>query len=340
MPAALILDCEGARPTVDERALFRDADPWGFILFARHCQSAEDVRALCEDLRETVGRDAPVFIDQEGGRVARMKAPAFPAHPPMAVFGALWRVNPAQAIAAAKLNAFLLGRLVSDLGVDVDCVPMLDVRQPDADKAVIGDRALAEEADIVTALGSALIEGLIDGGALPVIKHMPGHGRATVDSHHDLPRVDASREALRAVDFAPFRALRHAPIGMTAHVVYEAYDAELCGTMSRTIIDDVIRGQIGFEGLLVSDDLKMKALGGPVGERVSQCLAAGVDIACACNFSFAEKIEAAQTAWPLAGAALVRADAALARRKSPVLRGETAGDYERLAAMIAPALVA
>ncbi len=340
MPAALILDCESARPTSDERALFRDADPWGFILFARHCQSAEDVRALCSELRETVGRNAPVFIDQEGGRVARMKAPAFPAHPPMAVFGALWRKNPEQAIAAARLNAFLLGRLVSDLGVDVDCVPMLDVRQPDADKAVIGDRALADETEIVTALGRAVIEGLIEGGALPVIKHMPGHGRATVDSHHDLPRVATSREALRAVDFAPFRALRDAPIGMTAHVVYEAYDAERCGTMSKTIIDGVIRGEIGFDGLLVSDDLKMKALGGPVGERVSRCLAAGVDIACACNFSFEEKIEAANAAGQLVGAAQARADAALARRRGPVLRAETSGDYERLAAMIAPALVA
>lgn len=332
---ALILDCEGARPSADERRLFRDVDPWGFILFARHCQSPEDVRALCAELRDCVGRDAPIFIDQEGGRVARMKAPAFPAHPPMSVFGALWREDPEKAKAAARLNARLIGRLVSDLGVDVDCVPMLDVRQPDADKAVIGDRALDEEAAIVAALGRAVMEGLIEGGALPVIKHMPGHGRATVDSHHHLPRVSASKEALRAVDFAPFKALAHAPIGMTAHVVYEAYDAERCGTMSPVIVGEVIRGEIGFDGLLVSDDLKMRALGGPVGDRVAGALAAGVDVACCCNFSFAEMVEAADAAPPLSGKALARAEAALARRPGTILRADTGPDYERLAAMIA-----
>ncbi len=337
---ALILDCEGARPSPDERALFRDADPWGFILFARHCQSAENVRALCAELRDCVGRAAPIFIDQEGGRVARMKAPAFPAHPPMSVFGALWREDPERAKAAARLNARLIGRLVSDLGVDVDCVPMLDVRQPDADKAVIGDRALAEEAAIVAALGRAVLEGVIEGGALPVIKHMPGHGRATVDSHHHLPRVSAPREALRAVDFAPFRALKDAPIGMTAHVVYEAYDAERCGTMSPVIVGDVIRGEIGFDGLLVSDDLKMKALGGTVAARVAGCLEAGVDIACCCNFSFDEKIEAVSAASALAGRARARAAAALEMRPAAVLRTDTGPDYERLAAMIAPAMTA
>jgi beta-N-acetylhexosaminidase len=331
---ALILDCEGARPSPDERALYRDADPWGFILFARHCPSAEHVRALCDELRDCVGRDAPIFIDQEGGRVARMKAPVFPPHPPMAVFGALWREDPDKAVAAARVNARLIGRLISDLGVDVDCVPMLDVRQHAADKDVIGDRALDGDAAVVAALGRAVMEGLMEGGALPVIKHMPGHGRATVDSHHHLPRVDASKEALRAVDFAPFRALADAPIGMTAHVVYEAYDAERCGTLSPVIVNDVIRGEIGFDGLLVSDDLKMKALGGPVRERVEGALGAGVDIACCCNFSFAEMVEAADAARPLAGKALARAEAALARRPGPVLRADTAGDYQRLAAML------
>ncbi len=333
---ALILDCEGARPTPDERALFRDADPWGFILFARHCQSAEDVRAICAELRDCVGRNAPVFVDQEGGRVARMKAPVFPAHPPMGAFGALWREDPERAKAAARLNARLIGRLVSDLGADVDCVPMLDVRQPAADKDVIGDRALAGDAGAVAALGRAVIEGLMEGGALPVIKHMPGHGRATVDSHHHLPRVDASREKLRAVDFAPFRALNDAPIGMTAHVIYEAYDPDRCGTLSPVIVGEVIRGEIGFDGLLVSDDLKMKALGGPVGERVSACLDAGVDIACCCNFSFEQMVEAVEAARPLTGKALARAEAALARRPSSVLRADTGPDYERLAALLAP----
>ncbi|MGD9801307.1 MAG: glycoside hydrolase family 3 N-terminal domain-containing protein [Parvularculaceae bacterium] len=340
MARAIILDCEGARPTADEKALYRDADPWGFILFARHCQSAEDVRAVCGDLRDSVGRDAPILIDQEGGRVARMKPPVFPAHPAPAVFGRLWKLDPKKAVEAARLNAMLIGRLCSDLGVNVDCVPMLDVPQIDSDKVVIGDRAIATHVDQVIALGRAVIDGLMDGGALPVIKHLPGHGRATVDSHYALPRVVASARDLRETDFAPFKALRDAPIGMTAHIVYDAFDAERCGTMSKTIIADVIRGEIGFDGLLLSDDLKMQALGGPVGERVKGAIEAGVDIACCCNFSFNEMAEAAAAAPVLAGEALARADSALGAARAPALRADTTKDYERLAGLIKPALVA
>ncbi|NWG91166.1 MAG: glycoside hydrolase family 3 protein [Parvularculaceae bacterium] len=340
MPRALILDCEGARPTADEKALFRDADPWGFILFARHCPSSEEARALSTELRDCVGRDAPILIDQEGGRVARMKPPAFPEHPAPAVFGRLFKLDPAKALEAAHLNARLIGRLVSDAGVSIDCAPMLDVPQVDSDRTVIGDRALATHPDQIIALGRAVIDGLMEGGALPVIKHMPGHGRATVDSHYDLPRVVASKRDLRNVDFAPFKALAAAPIGMTAHIVYEAFDAERCGTMSPTIINDVIRGEIGFDGLLLSDDLKMQALGGPVGARVSDCLAAGVDIACCCNFSLAEKAEAAAHAVELSGLSLARAERALAARPTTILRSDTAKDYERLAGLIRPALVA
>lgn len=340
MPRALILDCEGARPTADEKALYRDADPWGFILFARHCPSADDVAALCAELRDCVGREAPILIDQEGGRVARMKAPIFPAHPAPATFGRLWKLDPSKAVEAARLNAMLIGRMCSDIGVNIDCIPMLDVPQLDSDKTVIGDRALATHADQVIALGRAVIEGLMEGGALPVIKHMPGHGRATVDSHYGLPHVVASKRDLADIDFAPFRALNDAPIGMTAHIVYEAYDREHCATMSKTIIGDVIRGDIGFDGLLLSDDLKMQALGGPIGARVSDCLAAGVDIACCCNFSLAQMIEAADAAPVLAGKPLERADKALSRAGKPVLRGDTARDYERLAGLIKPALVA
>ncbi len=340
MARALILDCEGARPTADEKAFYRDADPWGFILFARHCPSAEHVAALCAELRECVGRDAPVLIDQEGGRVARMKPPVFPEHPAPAVFGRLWKLDPKKAIEAARLNARLIGRMCSDLGVNIDCVPMLDVPQLDSDKVVIGDRAIATHVDQVIALGRAVIDGLMEGGALPVIKHLPGHGRATVDSHYGLPRVVASKRDLREMDFPPFKALNDAPIGMTAHIVYEAYDAEFCGTMSRTIVADVIRGEIGFDGLLLSDDLKMKALGGPVGERVKGAIRAGVDIACCCNFSLAEMIEAAGAAPVLGGKALERADRALGMAPKSVLRGDKAEDYERLAGLIKPALVA
>lgn len=340
MTSALILDCEGARPTSEEKTLFRDADPWGFILFARHCPSAEEVRDLCTELRDCVGRAAPILIDQEGGRVARMKAPAFPAHPAPAVFGKLWRLDPKKAVEAARLNAMLIGRMVSDLGVTIDCVPMLDVPQLDSDQTVIGDRAIATHPEQVAALGRATIEGLMDGGALPVIKHMPGHGRATVDSHYHLPRVVASKRDLREIDFAPFRALKDAPIGMTAHVVYEAFDPDRCGTMSPVIVRDIIRGEIGFDGLLLSDDLKMQALGGPVGDRVRDCIAAGVDIACCCNFSFEQKVEAAEAAAPLAGLALARAEGALAAAPRSTLRDDTSKDYERLAGLIRPALVA
>lgn len=340
MARAIILDCEGARPTADEKALYRDADPWGFILFARHCHTADDVRAVCSDLRESVGRDAPILIDQEGGRVARMKPPVFPAHPAPAVFGRLWKLDPKKSVEAARLNAMLIGRMCSDLGVNVDCVPMLDVPQLDSDKIVIGDRAIATHVDQVIALGRAVIDGLMAGGALPVVKHMPGHGRATVDSHYALPRVVASTKDLRETDFAPFRALNDAPIGMTAHIVYDAYDPERCGTMSSTIVNEVIRGEIGFDGLLLSDDLKMQALGGPVGERVRETIAAGVDIACCCNFSIEEMAEAAAAAPDLAGKALERAEKALARAPAAPLRGDTAKDYERLARLIKPALVA
>lgn len=340
MARALIVDCEGARPTADEIAFFRDADPWGFILFARHCPSADGVRAVCDELRSAVGRAAPILVDQEGGRVARMKAPAFPAHPAPAVFGRLWKLDPAKAIEAARLNAMLIGRMISDLGVNIDCAPMLDTPQIDSDKTVIGDRAIATHPDQIIALGRAMIEGLMAGGALPVIKHLPGHGRANVDSHYALPHVVDSKRDLRAVDFAPFRALNAAPIGMTAHVVYETYDATRCGTMSPTIINEVIRGEIGFDNLLLSDDLKMQALGGPMGERVRDCLAAGVDIACCCNFSLAEKIEASAFATELGGKALERADRALAAAPKATLRADVGDDYERLAGLIRPALVA
>lgn len=340
MPSALIFDCEGARPTGEEKSLFRDADPWGFILFARHCASPEAVRDLCAELRECVGRDAPILIDQEGGRVARMKAPVFPAHPAPAIFGRLWKLDPKTAIAAARLNAMLIGRMVSDLGVNVDCAPMLDVPQLDSDQTVIGDRAIATHPEQIAALGRATLEGLLDGGALPVVKHLPGHGRATVDSHYHLPRVVASRRDLREVDFAPFKALRDAPIGMTAHVVYDAYDPDRCATMSPTIINDVIRGEIGFDGLLLSDDLKMQALGGPVGARVRDCLAAGVDVACCCNFSLEQKVEAIAAASPMAGLALERATRALAAAPRPTLRADTAKDYERLTGLLRPAEVA
>jgi beta-N-acetylhexosaminidase len=333
MPSAAVYDCEGARPTPDERAFFRDADPWGFILFARHCESPEAVKRICAELRECVGREAPILIDQEGGRVARMKPPAFPAHVAPAAFGGLWRVSPDLAREAARLNGFLLGRMASDLGVDINCAPMVDVPQSNANLAVIGDRAVAADPEIVGALGRALMDGLLEGGVLPVIKHLPGHGRATVDSHHDLPRVAAAVEDLRRVDFAPFQALKDAPFGMTAHVIYEALDAERPATLSPTVILDVIRGEIGFDGLLLSDDLKMKALGGPVADRAAAALKAGCDIALCCNYSLEDQVATAKTVPRLRGRSAGRADAALKLRRKG-RQSDLAADYQRLAGLL------
>ncbi|WP_425408371.1 beta-N-acetylhexosaminidase [Hyphococcus sp.] len=339
MPTAAIFDCEGPRLSAEEKAFFKDADPWGFILFARHCEDADAIRAHCDELRDCVGRDdAPILIDQEGGRVARMKPPVFPAHPAPAVFGELWKLDPEKANEAAKLNGYLLGRLVSDSGVTVNCVPMLDVPQKDADAQVIGDRAYAKWPDVIAALGEATMDGLMEGGALPVIKHLPGHGRSLCDSHHELPRVCNSQRDLNSVDFQPFKSLRHARMGMTAHIVYETYDAERPATLSPVIVNDVIRGEIGFDGLLFTDDLKMKALGGALSDRITGAYDAGCDIALNCNFSMDEKKQSAAALRPLEGKSAKRAAAALGQMRT-VDRGDTREAYERLNALIKPALV-
>ncbi len=339
MSLAAIFDCEGPRASVEEKAFFKDVDPWGFIVFARHCASADELRAHCDELRACVGReDAPILIDQEGGRVVRMKPPVFPAHPAPAAFGDLWRLDPKAAREASRLNGYLLGRLVSDCGVTVNCIPMLDVPQADADPTVIGDRAYAKHGDIIASLAKAACEGLVEGGALPVIKHLPGHGRALCDSHHQLPRVSARREDLQAVDFAPFHALRDVRMGMTAHVLYEAYDSERCATLSPMIIEEVIRGEIGFDGLLFSDDLKMKALGGSLEARMRDSLAAGGDVALCCNFTMAEKLEVTKGAGALSGKSATRAAAALDQLQA-VERGDTSEAYSRLQALLAPVLV-
>lgn len=335
-PTAAVFDCEGPRMNAEEAAFFRDVDPFGFIVFARHCQSADDLRAHCDELREAVGReDVPILIDQEGGRVARMKPPAFPAHPPPAVFGALRRLDPAKAREASRLNGFLLGRMVSDCGVTVNCIPMLDVPQIDSDPVVIGDRVYARRADLVAELAREAATGLIEGGALPVIKHMPGHGRALCDSHYELPVVEASRRDLQEADFAPFRELNDLPYGMTAHIVYTALDPDRPATLSPVIIEETIRGEIGFDGLLFGDDLKMKALGGALSERMAASLDAGCDVALCCNFSMDEKKDAMKGARALSSAAQTRAAAAAASLQTPS-RDDVAQAYERLDALIAP----
>ncbi|MDB5697223.1 MAG: nagZ, partial [Alphaproteobacteria bacterium] len=266
----------GERLNADERDFFRDADPAGYILFARNCRDRAQMRALTDELRALHGRSAlPILIDQEGGRVARLRPPVWPAFPTGGRFADLYRVAPASAIEAARANALAIAAILHEVGVNVDCLPLLDVRQAGAHD-IIGDRALGSEPMQVAALGRAVIEGLRDGGVIGVVKHMPGHGRSTRDSHVELPVVNASDEELEH-DIEPFRTLRKAPMGMTAHVVYTAWDAERCASLSPAVIGEIIRGRIGFEGFLMSDDLGMHALKGDFADRAHDVVAAGCD---------------------------------------------------------------
>jgi beta-N-acetylhexosaminidase len=283
MPAAVIFGCAGPRLSDDERAFFRDADPLGFILFARNVATPEQVRALTGDLRDCVGRaDAPVLIDQEGGRVARLKPPYWRVAPPAALFGELYARDPEAAVEATRLNARLIAADLAPLGIDVDCAPVLDVTVKGA-HGVIGDRAFGGVPAVVAALGRAQAEGLLAGGVIPVMKHVPGHGRARADSHFELPIVEASRAELEACDFAPFRALADLPWAMTAHVLYRALSGNQPATTSESVVREVIRGHIGFDGLLITDDLSMQALDGTHTERTQAGLAAGCDVALHCN---------------------------------------------------------
>lgn len=277
----------GLTLSADERALFRACEPAGYILFGRNIANRNQLRALTDDLRSLSGRAAlPILVDQEGGRVARLNQPEWPAFPAAACFDALYTIAPASAIAAARANATAIALTLAQVGISVNCLPLLDVRQPGA-HAIIGDRSLGSDPLRVAALGRAVLAGLRDGGVCGVTKHMPGHGRALADSHAELPVVDADEEQL-AQDIAPFAALNDAAMGMTAHVVYPAWDADLPATLSRTIIADVIRGRIGFDGLLMSDDIGMGALSGPVGERSAAALAAGCDIVLHCSGDIAD----------------------------------------------------
>jgi len=317
MRSRAIYGCAGLTLSEEEGAFFRDVQPFGFILFARNVSNPEQVRALIACLRETVGdARAPVLVDQEGGRVARLKPPAWGARPPMARFGVLHRTAAETAREAAYLNARLIAHDLAGLGINVDCAPVLDVPVEGAD-VVIGDRALAQDPATIIDLGREVIDGLLEGGVLPVMKHIPGHGRAMADSHHALPRVTSTREELSASDFVPFRGLAHCPAAMTAHVVYEAIDPQRPGTVSPRVVKEAIRGEIGFEGLLLSDDLSMNALAGTLASRTRAALFAGCDIALHCNGKMDEMKEVAAEARPLEGASFKRAEAALAHLSAP-----------------------
>jgi beta-N-acetylhexosaminidase len=330
--AAVILGCAGPRLTADEIALFRDARPWGFILFARNVRDPDQVRRLVDDLRETVGDPhAPVLVDQEGGRVQRLGPPHWPTYPAARAFAAI--ADPFLRREAVRLSARLMAADLERLGVNVDCAPVCDLPAPGGHE-VIGDRAYGVSPGEVAVLARAAAEGLLAGRVLPIIKHIPGHGRALSDSHEDLPVVDASLEEMDGGDFAPFRALSDMPMAMTAHVVFSAVDAHDPATTSPAVILRVVRKRLGFEGLLVSDDLSMKALQGDLASRARLAAAAGCDVVLHCNGDLEEMAQVAAGTPVLGGAAARRASAALARLPAAAEPLDEVGARARLASWL------
>jgi beta-N-acetylhexosaminidase len=289
---AAIYGFEGPELTASERDFFRDFDPAGFILFKRNCDTREQLRRLTDALRELTGRaDVPILVDQEGGRVARMKPPEWAAFPAGERFAQLYRIAPSSAMEAARANARGIALMLREVGINVNALPVLDVRQEGASD-IIGDRALGSEPMQVAALGRAMLDGMASAGVVGIVKHMPGHGRALVDSHKELPVVTASAEELD-VDLEPFERLSSAPMGMVAHVVYTEWDPDRPASQSPTVIEQIIRERIGFDGFLMSDDSNMNALSGSEGERAAACVAAGCDVALPCNGVLADNVEIA-----------------------------------------------
>ncbi len=313
---AFITGLSGPTLTTAERHFVQEADPWGLILFKRNVTTPDALRRLIGDFRTLVGRQAPVLIDQEGGRVQRLGPPHWQSYPPGAAYGAAFDRDQAGGVAAARLGGRLIANDLAELGIDVDCAPVADVPAVGADP-VIGDRAYGSDPAKVAALAGGFAAGLLEGGVLPVLKHLPGHGRATADSHQSLPVVSAERAVLDATDFAAFRPLRGLPLGMTAHVVFTAIDPVAPATTSANIVKHVIRDSIGFTGLLMSDDISMGALSGSLSERSRAAIAAGCDLVLHCNGVLSEMREVASEAPVLAGEAARRAEVALAARKRP-----------------------
>jgi beta-N-acetylhexosaminidase len=311
--SASILGCEGPHLSPDEARFFAEAQPWGFILFARNIEDPTQLLALTSDLRAAVGRDAPILIDQEGGRVQRMRPPHWrqwrPALEQMAQAG------PLRAAPAMRLRARLIAHELRSVGIDVNCMPLADVAR-DTTHPILKNRLYGAEPDTVIGAARAVSEGLLEGGVLPVLKHLPGYGLGAVDSHLTLPRVSASLAELKRVDFAAFRPLAHLALGMTAHIVYEALGCDLPATLSPTVIA-LIREEIGFQGALMTDDLSMGALPGPIGERAARARAAGCDLILHCNGERPEMAAVLADAGVLEGAALARCEAALAARSTP-----------------------
>jgi beta-N-acetylhexosaminidase len=314
---AFIAGCSGASLSDDERAFFAQARPCGLILFARNCETPEQLRALIAAFKDAVESDeALVLVDQEGGRVQRLKPPQWRQMPPARAYGQLYAENPEAGMAAAWAGARLIAGELRHAGINVNCAPVLDVPQPGAHD-IIGDRAYGSDPEVASALGRAVVEGYLAGGVLPVIKHVPGHGRAKVDSHLSLPRIDATQAELAAVDFRPFQALCDAPLAMTAHVLLPCFDDRRPASVSPVIMGEVIRDRIGLKGLVMSDDIGMQALGGPMAERAQAVIAAGCDVALHCSGDLAEMLPLAEQVPPLAGQSAERFAKARAQLREP-----------------------
>jgi beta-N-acetylhexosaminidase len=325
---AFICGIEGLTVSAAEQRFLRDSRPWGVILFARNVDTPVQLRALTDQLRDITGRDdLPILVDQEGGRVQRLKKPHWPRYPAAQRIGALYVERPKDAARAAWLSGRLIGQDLADGGLNVDCLPVADLSFAETHD-VIGDRAYHSEPGIVAELGRAAADGLMAAGVAPVLKHIPGHGRATADSHLELPIVEAAREDLERLDFAAFAALADLPMAMTAHIIFTALDAERPVTQSAKTISEIIRQQMGFDGLLMTDDLSMKALSGTFAERTSRCFEAGCDVVLHCNGDMAEMSEVAEMCPELTGDALRRALAAMPPEATdadlPALRAEFA----------------
>lgn len=336
-PLAACFGCAGLSLNDEERDFFRTADPLGFILFARNVNTPDQVRELVNDLRASVGRDsAPVLIDQEGGKVQRLTQPHWRNTPPPSKFAALHDRDPEAGLEAARLNARLIADDLYALGIDVDCLPVLDIPAPDS-HPFLHDRVAGKTVEQSILLGHMVCDGLIAGGVLPVIKHIPGHGRGKVDSHEGLPQVTASRAEMNETDFAPFRALADSPWAMTAHIVYTDIDPDLPATLSETVINDIIRSDIGYDGFLVSDDIGMGALGefGSPGQLAADCVKAGCDAVLHCNGDIAEMRDIANRLGALSDTSEMRFEKTLANKQPPEPLSRPEAD-ERLAALLRP----
>ena len=313
---AAIYGLAGTELTADEAAFFADSRPAGYILFKRNIESREQLRKLTDALRALEGHDdVPILIDQEGGRVARMRPPEWQTFPPGEAFDRLYQLAPSSAIEAARVNARALGLMLNEVGINIDCLPMLDVRQPGAND-IVGDRALGSEPMQVASLGKAILDGLKSAGVLGVVKHIPGHGRAMADSHLELPVVDAGEDEL-AIDLEPFERLRDAAMGMTSHLLYTQWDAERPASQSPIVIHDIIRQRIGFDGFLMSDDIGMEALAGDHGQRAAACVAAGCDVALHCDGKMENMLLVANAVPEISAEGEARLSRAMAMRFTP-----------------------